>query len=461
MDKLPLELLRCICDNFKDEKSTLKAVRLVNKNFAGAAAPLLFRILLVYQTPKSWKRLGSVAQCGWLAHHVVKLEVAALGYLPHYLNFTDWKLSTWDFRWEDYRDEKNRAGMVLLLVEEQENNLFPPQLPYDPYTQFEDWKQQPEVRKWHDQHEKGSAAYLSSVYREQIGSPNSALESALGLRYWYEKYRYWHDGENRLSDLLHQSKDSQPLSGLIQFPQLRTVAILGSHELGKISDWPYLRTDRKARETKVNTWLQPRIEESQADVGFALTLQMLDVSGVNITRLELHRYQEILTHTKVSVSPLKNLHELIVNLPMCVSWQDAERYQGRWELASWLRRAEGLRNVKITPQDPENRTALQFFDIFALFHSAEWPKLRCLHFEATSVRPRSLLRFLSKHSRSLESVRIKTPVISWEAWQSLTSEFRVLEFRSPGCVVDIDVAGGGYPGTILAEYLEDDRNWIN
>ena len=461
MDKLPLELLRCICDNFKDEKSTLKTVRLVNKNFAGAAAPLLFRILLVYQTPKSWKRLGSVAQCDWLAHHVVKLEIAALGYLPHYLNFTDWKLSTWDFRWEDYRDENNRAGMVLLLLEEQENNLFPPQLTYDPYTQFEDWKQQPEVRKWHDQHEKGSAAYLSSVYREQVDSPNSALESALGLRYWYEKYRYWHDGQNRLSDLLHQSKDPQPLPGLINFPQLRIVAMLGSHELGETPEWSHVRTDRIARETKVKRYLPLHIEEPQQKVQFNLMLQMSDVSGLNITRLELHRYREILAYTQVSVSPLKNLQELILDLPFRFRVEDVYRYRGRWGLASWLQRAEGLRTVIITSQYPEIQGWLRFFDIFALFHGAEWPKLQCLHFKETFVRPKSLLRFISEHSRSLELVRIEKPVISWGAWQSLASEFRALEFRSPDCTVDIDTAEDSGSGTVPAAYLETDSLWVD
>ena len=167
MEKLSLDLLYCICDNFKGKENTLRAVRLVNKNLAAAAAPFLFQTLLVYQTPRSWEKLSLIARCSRLAKHVVKLEVAALHYLPHYLNFLDWQKCTWSHRWNDGCDQNVRAAMVALLLEKQER--YPSDiLDLNRSVRFEEWRRRPEVLKRSDQHDMGIVAYLSSEYRGKL-----------------------------------------------------------------------------------------------------------------------------------------------------------------------------------------------------------------------------------------------------------------------------------------------------
>ena len=461
MNTLPLELLRCICDKFKDKKNTLKAVRLVNKRLASAAAPLLFRTLLVYQTPESWEKLGSVARCEWLAQHVVKLEIAALEYLPHYLDFVDWKQCTWYTRWRDCRDQNNRAAMVSLLLEKLGTKAPRTSCQSHPCIHYRDWKQYPEVRKQINQSDKGIAARLSSGYRDKNESPISELESALGVRYRYERYCYWHDGENKLSDLLPYSKDLYPFSDLVSFPKLQTVAVLGSDELWKDSTWPSAGADRKARETTVPSSPCTRLEQQnvQRNVHLDLTLQMLQASGVNITRLELHRYREVLRDMHFPViQPLKKLQELVLDFPFCVNYGETFDSLGRWELTSWLQDADDLRTIIINSQDPKEHDCLWFFDVIALFHGTHWPKLQRIQFKETFVRPKSLLRFLSEHTQSLESIRIEKPVMSKEAWESVASEFHALQFRSPDCVVEMEISDLSH-GTHSLEGLEDDSNW--
>ena len=85
-----------------------------------------------------------------------------------------------------------------------------------------------------------------------------------------------------------------------------------------------------------------------------------------------------------------------------------------------------------------------YFDVIALFHGAEWPKLQCVNFKETFVRPKFLLQFLSEHTRSLKSIHVEKPIISRVAWQPLASEFQALEFNSPHCVVDMDISDEYY-----------------
>ena len=231
MERLSLDLLYCVCDNFKGKRSTLRTVRLVNKTLAAAAASFLFQTLLVYQTPRSWEKLSLIAKCPWLAKHVAKLEVAALHYLPHYLDFLDWKKCTWSLRWNDCCDQNVQAAMVALLLESQETRPLE-KVVLDRHMRFEEWRRHPEVRKRSDEQDMGIVAYLSSEYRGKIDLllelPASKLELVLGFRDWYEKYRYWHDGENELSDLLFPSQEPQSLLYLVPLPNLQTVAVLGS-----------------------------------------------------------------------------------------------------------------------------------------------------------------------------------------------------------------------------------------
>ena len=98
---------------------------------------------------------------------MVKLEVAALHYLPHYLDFLDWKECTWFHRWGNSCDQNARAAMVALLLEKKER--YPSNTrALDRYMCFEDWSRLPEVLKRSNQHDMGIVAYLSSEYREKL-----------------------------------------------------------------------------------------------------------------------------------------------------------------------------------------------------------------------------------------------------------------------------------------------------
>ena len=466
MERLSLELLYCVLDNFKGKRSTLKTVRLVNRTLAAAAAPFLFHTLLVYQTPRSWEKVSLIARCPCLAKHVVKLELAALIHLPHFLDFLDWKKCTWSLRWSSAYLRENRAAMVALLVEERETSPSGMETQYlNRQMPFEDWRQQPEVRKRKDQLGMGIVAHLSSECRVETESSvelrASNLEVALGLVYGYERYRYWHDGEIELLDLLYSSQDPQPLLDLRPLPNLQTVAVLGSHNLWTIST---IELDRKFRESRVGiNWA--RFEGDQNDVHMNLALRMLDACEVHITRLELNRYSELLGDLQFSVPPLKNLQELVLDLPYFIDYNEryyveVHNYRGQWELPNWLRGADDLQTIVISSQGPEEDCCQFYFDVIALFHGVEWRRLQRVNFNETYVRPKSLLHFLSEHTRSLTSIHVDKPKMSKVAWQSLASEFQALEFSSPHCILHVDVSdqyGDIYP----PERLGNDSNWID
>ena len=388
MNTLPPELLRNICDNFQDKKATLKAVRLVSRILANVAAPLLFQTLLVYQTPKSWNNLSSIAQCEWLAPHVVRLEVAVLKYLPHYLDFVDWKRLTWRYRWDCFEKQKNRAGMVSLLVEKQVTHL--PLYTSNPngVMRFSDWKQCPEVRSWNERHDQSVAENMLSELGEEFVTTLPAMDSALGLVYRYQRYRYWNDGENELSDSLSHSESSH--LDLIPFPNLRTMSVLESHELWKHASWPLAKANRKVREAAEPMCLEMYRRVVPRNVHLNLTLRTLATSAVNITRLELHRYGQILANPAFPVPPLKHLQELILKFPYHDNY--LQTYHNRlepWKVAPWLRVADDLHTLIVLSQDPkghgERRGHNPFFDVIALLHGIEWPKLRFIHFKETFI----------------------------------------------------------------------------
>ena len=461
MNTLPPELLRCICDNFKEKKSTLKAIRLVNKNLAGVAAQLLFQTLLVYQTPKSWGKLSSVARCEWLVPYVVKLEVAALQYLPHYLDFVDWKQSTWRCRWKDqYYYRKNRAGAVSVIVEQLEAQVPTPPSNSNPYGIYEDWRRCPEVRRWNDEHSHGGDG-ASTVFdpKERLESLLPGLDSALGLEYRYKRYRYWHDGENELSDLMSHSEGPYPPLDLVPFPKLRTVTTLGSHEMWKGITWPSTKANRKYMETTIHPKPEAKIKIRERNLLLSLTLQMLGASEVNITRLELHRYRELLMGQTFSIPALKCLQELILDFPFGPNIGEVEVHTTLWELAPWLQGADDLRTLSILSQDPDEHYSYRYYDVIAIFHGTEWTRLQSIHFRETFVRPRSLMRFLHEHSRSLKSIRIEKPVILEETWSSLASELQALDALSPDCVMNISDCYPSREG--FFDNLEDDSAWFN
>lgn len=467
MEKIPPELLRCICDNFKNRKAILKAVRLVNRNLACAAAPLLFQTLLVYQTPQSWKNLSSVARCEWLAPYVFKLEVAVLEYLPHHLTFVDWKQSTWHTRWYRYERQGNRAAMVSLLMEKLEPHLPRQSTNSIQYMSYSDWKQCPEVHSGNKRPDQSIAGDMLPKFGEKPVSSIREMELALGLVYRYQRYRYWHDGENELLDFVLHSKRSH--LDLTSFPNLRVMSVLGSKRLWKNAVWPLANANRKVREAAVPVYLDGFVGRIPGDVQLSLTLRVLDASAVNITRLELHRYREILASPALPVPPLRHLQELILNFASSENYYDSIYCCERWELAPWLRDADNLHTLIVLSQDPEGNNDMRgysrFFDVIALLHGIEWPKLRFTHFKETFVRPKSLLHFLFEHRQTLESVRIERPIFPDKKWQSLQSELFAVEFRSPDCRIDMTTQDFSYQLKYATkgwfEDLEDDDVWVD
>ena len=463
MEILSLDLLYCHCDNFNGKRSTLRAVRLVNRTLAAAAAPFLFQTLLVHQTPRSWERLCLIARCPWLAKHVVKLLVAALHYLPHHLDFLDWKKGSWALRWNHAYDQNVRAAMVALLLKSQETRTLE-KINLDRHMRLEVLRQHPEVRKRSNQLDMGIVAHLSSEYRGKtdlpVKIPPSNLELALGLVDGYERYRYWHDGEDKLSDLLCLSRDPQHLLDLVPLPNLQTGAVLTWHQLWTRSTWEADEANRKFRESCVYPFPRDGVKTAQNNVHMSLALRMLDASEVYITRIELHKHREILRDAQFSVPPLKKLQELVLDLSHLTDYEEVLYYRGRWELPVWLQGADDLQTVIISFRGPNEDDGCWYFDVIALFHGAEWPKLQCVNLKETFVRPKSLLQFLSEHTRSLKSIHVEKPKISKVAWQSLASEFQALEFNSPPCIPQIDIpdqCGDIDPW----ERLEHDSDWID
>ena len=462
MDTLPPELLRDICDCFKDKKNTLKAVRLVNRNLARAAAPLLFQTLLVYQTPRSWEKLSSVAAHECLAPYVVKVEVALLGYLPHYLDFEDWKQSTWKARWDKCYDNQNRAGLVSILMERFEKRPLRVLSNPDPQAEIEDWKQFPEVRKWHDQHDQGDGESMISDPQNSHVTLLPGLDSALGLEYRYEMYRYWHDGENTLSEMMFHPEGPHPPLQLVPFPRLREMKVLRPQELYMDMAWPSDVAHRKYRETAVRTWSEPLVRKKEQRVLLSLALKMFDASGVNITRLELRRYRDILVDHTFPNPPLKHLQELVLEFRYSMNYQRFTLHDvDRWKLPRWLRGANNLRTLTILSQDPERHSTGRILDVIAMFHGTEWPKLRSIRFKETYVRLKSLQQFLSEHTESLRSIRIEQPISPKKEWSSIVSELSTLKIRSPGCVIDMDNLGFYCPDKLpyLSTKIEEDHCW--
>ena len=54
----------------------------------------------------------------------------------------------------------------------------------------------------------------------------------------------------------------------------------------------------------------------------SLALRMLGASEVYITRIELHRYREVLRNVQFSVPPLKKLQELVLDLPYRIDYSE-------------------------------------------------------------------------------------------------------------------------------------------
>lgn len=90
----------------------------------------------------------------------------------------------------------------------------------NPCRMYDDWKQYPKVRSWIDQHDHGDGASMVSDPTRSLKTLLPGLDSALGEEFRSERYRYWHDGEKELSDMVFHSEGPHSPLDLTPFPKL-------------------------------------------------------------------------------------------------------------------------------------------------------------------------------------------------------------------------------------------------
>lgn len=258
MAGFPPEVLAEICQHLENDKDTLKALRLVNRFLVVEAAKYLYKTLLVYPTPRSWKQLHSVAFCQHLTHYTEELEVVTLEYLPVYADFEAWAKA----------DSKAR-----LVARESSSSIA------------------------------GAAAVMGDADR-------------------YVNYRHWQNGEQELLKIMTTADDGdltywEPSVDGVTFPNLHTIKSLGAHEV-----WPWTPqgpTNRRDRETAVLKSIKPDTKTcKRMSAHLCLALHVFHVSGglgVNIVSLELHRYREILAEQTFNVPALRTLRRLTLSFP--------------------------------------------------------------------------------------------------------------------------------------------------
>ena len=258
MAHFPPEVLAKICQHLENDRDTLKALRLVNRFLGVEASQYLFKTLLVYQTPRSWKKLHSVSQCQHLTHYTEELEVVTLEYLPVYANFEAWKSATPKARRISQESSDNLAGAALVLREA------------DLYRSYCEWQ-------------KGEQMLLNAMMASRDGA------------------------------LLYLNRSI----GVVTFPNLHTVKSLGADEL-----WPLTRrglTNRRERETAVLECTKPDTKTcKRMSAHFCFALEVFRLSnplGSSIVTLEFHRYREILAEQTFNIPALRTLRRLTLSFP--------------------------------------------------------------------------------------------------------------------------------------------------
>ena len=273
MAGFPPEVLAEICQHLKNDKDTLKALRLVNQFLGVEAAKYLYKTLLVYQSPRSWKKLHFVSQCQHLTHYTEELEVATLEYLPVYANFEAWISATPESRLEDLEDLRSSDSLAGAAPASSEADI---------YRSYCDWQ-------------KGEQIILNAMTASRDGA------------------------------LLYLN----PFIGVVTFPKLRTVKSLGAHELWPLT--PQSLTNRRERETAVLESMEPDTKTcKRMSAHFCFALEVFRLSnplGSSVVTLEFHRYREILAEQTFNIPALRTLRRLTLSFP---SGPEEEIYSKMW-----------------------------------------------------------------------------------------------------------------------------------
>ncbi len=297
MAVFPPEVLAEICQHLKNDKDTLKALRFVNQFLAVEASKYLYKTLLVYQTPCSWKKLHFISRCQHLTHYTEELELATLEYLPVYADFETWELATSKARLTARRSLNSLAGAAAFMRE------------FDGYRSYCEWQ-------------NGERELLNAMTESE--SYGSALAS--------------------LGQIIDE----------ITFPNLHTVKSLGAHEL-----WPSTPqgpTNRRERETAVLESLKPNTKTcKRMSAHFCFALEVFRLGNPfcnNIVTLELHRYREILVEQTFNIPTLQTLQNLTLSFP---SGPEEEIYSKMWGPVSTDKHCPGILHAPFAScSDPQD-----------------------------------------------------------------------------------------------------------
>ena len=386
MDKISVELFEGIC-NVVDDRAALKALRLVNRQFAAIAERYLFKTLIVFQHTSSWRKVESIAHCPRLASLVKKLEVVPLivGHNPG--SYYHWKQRSQGRRVEDYLRLGDRGAAVATLVEPLNHELA---MVLGLQRRFQEWFWRPEA-----------------IERSVVSFKRHVLLELLPLQALSEVEMAW------------------PPDRSIPGPHSSGWEREGNFRLGIID------------------LFGPLNKRCNAHLSFALLV--LHDSGLKITTLELHQYREVLLNQVYPVPTMIYLKHLKLTFRHPF---DVGQYQAwvmsagggkkiGWTLAPYLANAENLETLILTQDrftDRREDRCVDSFDIVPILSTASWPKLRSVWVDEVFTRSPSLLQFIGTYGNSLRSIHLDRPVNCEAFWLHLASILRT-QCANPNCVI--------------------------
>ena len=317
MDKIPVEIFADIC-NVIDDRSALKALRLVNKQFANIAARYLFKTLIVFRRMSSWRKIESIAHCPRLARLVKKLELVTMTVGRNTRTLDEWKQRSQGHRVRGHLRLGNRGAAVAELVKPL----------------------------------------------------NNKLAVVLELQQRHQTWLWWYCGQEAIEKIAASFGSHRLLSSL-PLPALSEIETVWPPVLSKLGP----HHGRQEREGDFRLGIVhlfgPTNKCCNAHLSFAL--RALHDSGWKITTLELHQYREILRDQMYPVPILMSLKHLKLHFRHPF---DVERKQARaishgqerpeWTLAPYLANAENLEDLVLTQArftDRRNDECVWSFDI--------------------------------------------------------------------------------------------------
>lgn len=347
------------------ETPTLKTLRLVSKAVANLVNPYLFHTLTLYQQAGYWRNLANIANTPSLAICVKHIRLAHIGYVKQITEFDLWELMTGDSR-----------GARGDLVE------HPP-----------------------------------------VGGPlaNWDFEAEAG----WERYQRWRDEE--LVMRKHDEDGTAPKVALDLFTNLQSAETVGIVPLWTIQRKPWMRWHgiwygRPETRRYFETGLFDEHTMAGVPLGacpyipsthLQTMMVALQTCGKNLTKLTLHRVQEIYYIREPGLPSLKHL---VVDTRF-VRYQDWFAVKDV-KASNWINDLENLESLEVI-QNPggENNP-----DMCQALVNAEWPKLHRLELFHVEPENANLLNFVAKHIEKLESMKVYKPLMKLDSWEEFQHE---------------------------------------